>query len=188
MATIDERRGDPGAATHEVFNQPPPLEGYNTFEADRVMVEALDREGAGWAAERARALGSICGRPQTIRLGVQANENPPMLRTHDRFGNRIDEVEFHPAWHELMRIGIGHGLHALPWRQPGPGAHVARAVMFMLLMQAESGVGCPISMTYSAIPALRKQPELAAEWEPRFTSLRYDGEQLRPAPDKAGAL
>src|SRR5919106_781392 len=187
MATIDERRGTAGAATHEVFNQPPPLEGYNTFEADRVMVEALDREGAGWAVERARELGSICGRPQTIRLGIQANENPPMLRTHDRFGNRIDEVDFHPAWHELLGLGVSHGLHALPWREPKPGAHVARQAMFMLLGQVEAGVGCPISMTYSGIPALRVQPELANEWEPRFLSVSYD-ERMVPAPDKKGAL
>jgi putative acyl-CoA dehydrogenase len=123
-----------------------------------------------------------------IAHGVQANENPPRLRTHDRFGNRIDEVEFHPAWHELMRVGISHGLHASPWRDPRPGAHVARAAKFVLLSQVEAGVGCPISMTYSVIPAIRKQPELAEEWEPRFTSLSYDGERLVPAPDKKGAL
>ena len=148
----------------------------------------MRREGADWAEDEARELGALCGLPQTIRWGVEANQNPPKLRTHDRFGNRIDEVEFHPAWHELMRIGIGHGLHALPWRQPQPGAHVARGALFMLLGQVEAGVGCPISMTYSVIPALRTQPELAAEWEPRFLSLSYDGERLVPAPDKKGAL
>ena len=155
---------------------------------DAALVEALRREGADWAEDEARELGALCGLPQTIRWGVEANQNPPKLRTHDRFGNRIDEVEFHPAWHELMRIGIGHGLHALPWRQPQPGAHVARGALFMLLGQVEAGVGCPISMTYSVIPALRTQPELAAEWEPRFLSLSYDGERLVPAPDKKGAL
>ncbi|HEX2466993.1 MAG TPA: isovaleryl-CoA dehydrogenase [Solirubrobacterales bacterium] len=188
MATIDERRGATGSATHEVFNQPPPLEGYNPFESDAVLVEALDREGAGWAAERARKLGAICGRPDVIRLGVEANEHPPRLRTHDRFGNRIDEVVFHPSWHELMRISVEHGLHAMPWRDPQPGAHVARAAMFMLTSEVEAGVGCPISMTYSVIPALRVQPELADEWEPRLLSLEYDGERLVPAPDKKGAL
>jgi putative acyl-CoA dehydrogenase len=187
MATIDERRGATGEATHEVFNQPPPLEGYNTFESDRVLVEALRREGADWAEESARELGAICGRPQTLRLGVQANENPPKLRTHDRFGNRIDEVEFHPAWHELLRLSVERGLHALPWRDPKPGGHVARAAMFMLTSQVEAGVGCPISMTYSVIPALRVQPELAEEWESRFLSLEYD-ERMVPAPDKKGAL
>ena len=187
MATIDERRGPEGAATHEVFNQPPPLEGYNAFDADRVLTEALRREGADWAEESARKLGAICGRPQTIRLGVEANENPPKLRTHDRFGTRIDEVAFHPAWHELLGLGVSHGLHALPWREPKPGAHVARQAMFMLLGQVEAGVGCPISMTYSVIPALRVQPELADEWESRFLSLSYD-ERMVPAPDKKGAL
>jgi putative acyl-CoA dehydrogenase len=187
MATIDERRGAPGQATHEVFNQPPPLEGHNTFESDRVLVEALRREGADWAEESVRALGAICGRPDVIRLGVEANENPPKLRTHDRFGHRVDEVEFHPAWHELMRVSVERGLHALPWREPKPGAHVARAAMFMLTSQVEAGVGCPISMTYSVIPALRAQPELADEWESRFLSLEYD-ERMVPAPDKKGAL
>ncbi len=183
MATVERRT----AATHEVTNQPSPLEDYNPFDADRPLVEALHREGADWAEDRARELGAICGSHQTIRWGFEANEKKPQLRTHDRYGNRIDEVEFDSSWHELMSIGVGHGLHAMPWREPGPGAHVARAAMFMLLMQAESGVGCPISMTYSAIPALRKQPELAAEWESRFLSLDYD-EASAPAANKRGAL
>jgi putative acyl-CoA dehydrogenase len=175
-------------ATHEVTNQAPPLQGYNVFERDTVLVEALRREGGDWAEDEARDLGAICGRPDVIGLGAQANENPPRLRTHDRFGNRIDEVEFHPAWHELLRLGISQGLHASPWRDPRPGAHVARAAKFILLSQVEAGVGCPISMTYSVIPAIRKQPELATEWEPRFLSLSYDGARLVPAPDKKGAL
>jgi putative acyl-CoA dehydrogenase len=176
------------AVTHQVANQVPPFEGYNVFEGDRPLVEAISREGAEWAVEEARELGAICGRADVIARGAQANENPPRLRTHDRFGNRIDEVEFHPAWHQLMRLGISHGLHASPWLNPRPGAHVARAGKFVLLSQVEAGVGCPISMTYSVIPAIRKQPELAAEWEPRFTSLSYDGERLVPSPDKKGAL
>jgi putative acyl-CoA dehydrogenase len=184
LSTLEQR---PTTATHEVFNQAAPLTGYNAFEADTVLTEALEREGGGWVADRASRLGEVCGRPDIIELGRLANENPPRLRTHDRFGNRIDEVEFHPSWHELMAIGVGEGLHALPWRDPQPGAHVARGALFMLLSQVEAGVGCPISMTYSAIPAIRKQPEVAAEWEPRFLSLDYNGE-LRPAPDKPGAL
>jgi putative acyl-CoA dehydrogenase len=185
MARIESR---PAESTHEVFNQSTPLEGYNVLAEDRPLHEALRREGAEWAEERALAVGETAGRAQTIQWGFEANENTPKLHTHDRFGNRIDEVEFHPAWHELMRVGIGHGLHALPWREPQPGAHVARAAMFIVFSQAEAGVGCPISMTYSAIPALRAQPELAEEWESRFMSLSYDGERLVPAPDKAGAL
>jgi putative acyl-CoA dehydrogenase len=185
MSKLEERSP---AATHEVFNQAPPLEGYNVFERDRTLVEAMRREGAEWAEDEARELGAICGRPDVIANGVEANQHPPRLRTHDRFGNRIDEVEFHPAWHELMELGISQGLHASPWRDPRPGAHVARAAKFVLLSQVEAGVGCPISMTYSVIPAIRKQPELAEEWEPRFLSLAYDGERLVPAPDKGGAL
>ncbi len=160
--------------THEVANQSIPLEGFNAFTEDRALAEALEREGAGWARERAVEVGALAGSAQVIRWGYEANENEPELRTHDRFGHRIDEVEFHPAWHELMRLGVAHGLHALPWREPREGAHVARAAMFMTLTQAEGGFGCPISMTYSVVPALRAQPELAAEWEPRFTSLEYD--------------
>jgi putative acyl-CoA dehydrogenase len=184
MATAERSEGH---ATHEVFNQAPPLEGHNVFEADRVLVEAVAREGADWAHERLRGLGAVAGRPDVIELGRLANANPPRLRTHDRVGNRIDEVEFHPAWHELMRIGISYGIHASPWRDPGPGAHTARAAAAMLLTQVEAGAMCPISMTYSAIPALRTQPELAEEWEPRFGSLEYD-ERLVPAIDKEGAL
>ena len=115
------------ASTHEVFNQAPPLEGYNVFEADTVLGEAMSREGADWASERLRGLGAVCGRPDVIELGRLANVNKPVLRTHDRFGNRVDEVEFHPAWHEMMGIGVSHGIHASPWREPRPGAHVARA-------------------------------------------------------------
>ena len=174
-------------ATHEVTNQASPLQDYNVFEADLPLVEAVSREGGGFAVDTIRAVGEIAGRRETIELGRLANENPPKLRTHDRFGNRVDEVEFHPSWHELMSVHVSHGLHALPWRRPEPGAHVARAAAFMCLSQAEAGTGCPISMTYSVIPALRVQPEVAAVWEPRFTSLDYDPRMV-PAGDKAGAL
>ena len=197
MSKLEER---PRTTTHEVLNQPPPFEGYNVFERDRTLVEAVRREGADWAEGEASELGAICGRADVIALGAQANENPPRLRTHDRFGNRIDEVEFHPAWHELMRVGIAHGLHSSPWREPRPGAHVARAAKFVLLSQVEAGVGCPISMTYSVIPAIRKQPELATEWEPRFSlallrrratraHARQEGRAVRHGDDReAGRL
>ncbi|MDP9341179.1 MAG: isovaleryl-CoA dehydrogenase [Actinomycetota bacterium] len=172
--------------THEVTNQALPLEGYDGFEQDRALSEALEREGGGWAAERAHAVGELAG-GEAIAWGFQANENPPRLRTHDRYGNRIDEVEFHPAWHRLMTVGIENGLHALPWRDPRPGAHVARAAMFIALAQVEQGFGCPISMTYASIPTLRLEPALAAEWEPRLTSTTYDP-RAAPASEKAGAL
>jgi putative acyl-CoA dehydrogenase len=174
-------------ATHTVFNQPPPFEEVNLFTTDRALAEALRREGGEWAEERARSFGEIVGRRETIAWGFQANEHPPALRAFDRTGRRIDEVEFHPAWHSLLGLGVKHGLHALPWKEPRPGAHVARAAMFMLLAQVEAGVGCPLSMTYSVVPALRQQPELAAEWEGRFTSTVYDP-RLIPAGEKTGAL
>ena len=174
-------------ATHEVFNQPPPLLDYNLFTADRALSEALQREGAGWAVTRATELGAVCGRAETIEWGVQANASPPVLRTHDRFGHRVDFVEYHPAYHQLMRLSVGHALHALPWREPRPGAHVARAAMFFLVSQVEAGHGCPISMTYSGVPALRVEPELAREWEPRLTSTHYDP-AYRPATEKSGAV
>ena len=184
MATVERPTG---VRTHEVSNQPPPLVDYNVFEADRPLVEAVRREGADWAEERISGIGQLAGSGRAIELGRQANENPPKLRTHDRYGNRVDEVEFHPAWHELLGASVANELHSLPWREPGPGAHVARGAAFMCFSQAEAGVGCPISMTYSIQPALRHQPELAEEWEPRFLSDSYDPRNV-PATEKPGAL
>jgi putative acyl-CoA dehydrogenase len=185
MATVQREAGS--AATHEVTNQPPPLADYNLFESDRVMTEAVRREGADWAERRISEVGALAGSEQLQRWGVEANENPPTLRTHDRYGHRVDEVEFHPAWHELLKLSVEHELHALPWRDPQPGAHVARGAAFMCFSQAEAGVGCPISMTYSVIPAIRHQPEIAEEWEPRFLSTSYDPRNV-PATEKPGAL
>ena len=184
MATVESGAG---ARTHEVSNQASALAGYNVFEADRPLVEAVRREGAEWAEGRISAIGELAGSERVIELGRLANENPPKLRTHDRFGNRVDEVEFHPAWHELLGASVANELHSLPWRDPQPGAHVSRAAAFMCFSQAEAGVGCPVSMTYSVIPALRHQPDLAGEWEPRFTSTAYDPSN-RPASEKPGAL
>ena len=167
-------------------NQPPPLEGYDLFAQDTALVEALRREGGSSREEECAAFGRICG-GEPLELGRLANENAPTLRTHDRFGERIDEVEFHPAWHELMRIGVEAGAHAAAWADPEPAAHVARAVRFMLLAQAEAGVGCPLSMTYAAIPALRADAALAARLEPALESRAYDP-GLRPLAEKAGAL
>jgi putative acyl-CoA dehydrogenase len=182
LSTLETR-----SSTHEVTNQPPALTDYNVFEADIPLVEAVRREGAEWAEPRIAAVGALAGSEPVRALGAQANENPPKLRTHDRFGNRVDEAEFHPAWHELLGMAVEHELHCSPWKDPRPGAHVARGAAFMCMSQAEAGIGCPISMTYSVIPALRTQPELAAEWEPRFLSPSYDPRNA-PAPDKAGAL
>ena len=184
---MPETAAAPSHATHSVFNQSTPLENINLYEIDRPLQEAVRREGAGWAEDRIRTLGEICGQPDIQLAGRDANEFPPRLKAFDQFGNRIDEVEFHPAWHQLMSLGIEHGLHALPWREPGVGANVARAALFSQLTQVEAGVGCPISMTFSVIPSLRNQPDVAAEWEPRFTSLKYEG-KLMPPDQKPGCL
>src|SRR6266849_6689745 len=158
---------------NQAFNQPPPLVDYNLFDADLPLRESLEREGGSWAQEMVSELGRLAGTDEAIAWGFQANAHPPVLRTHDRFGNRIDEVEFHPAWHRLLEAAVGHALHALPWIEPRPGAHVARAAGFYVFAQVEAGHGCPISMTHAIVPVLRAQPELAAEWEAGLTSLRY---------------
>jgi putative acyl-CoA dehydrogenase len=172
--------------THEVFNQPPPLLDYDVAD-DPALLAALDREGAGWALPDVRELGRLAGSEQAREWGRLANENPPRLRTHDRFGNRVDEVEFHPAWHSLMTVAVTHGLHAAPWRDPRPGAHVARAAGFYVWSSAEAGHGCPVSMTYAAVPALRQAPGLAALYEPLLAAAEYDP-GLRPPLTKRGLL
>lgn len=174
-------------APDEVLNQPPPLENYNLFEFDTPLREALRREGGGWIEDRAREYGSLLGRAETLKLGELANRHPPVLRTHDRSGHRIDEVEFHPAWHELMRIGVEYGTHSLPWASDRSGAHVARAALLMLRHQVDEGPSCPITMTFAAIPTLRMQPELAAEWELRALANEYDPRFI-PAARKRGVL
>ncbi len=168
-------------------NQPPPLVGYNLFDADLPLRESLEREGGSWAQDLVHELGRLAGTEEAIAWGFQANANPPQLHTHDRFGNRIDEVEFHPAWHRLMGVAIGNGLHALPWREQRPGAHAARAAAFYVWSQVEGGHGCPVSMTYAAVPALRTQPNVAERWEPLMTTLNYDP-GLQPPSGKRGVL
>ncbi|HYZ26299.1 MAG TPA: isovaleryl-CoA dehydrogenase [Geminicoccaceae bacterium] len=175
------------ASTHRVENQPPPLEGVNWFEQDRVLMDAVEREGGAWGKDKLSRLGAWLGLASTIRLGEQANRNPPVLRTHDRFGHRIDEVEFHPAWHELLGRAITEQVHALPWITPRPGAHVVRAAAAFLMNQVESGVCCPLAMTFAAPAALADAPALASVWLPKILSATYDP-TLRPAADKASAL
>src|SRR5215472_16502224 len=172
---------------NHVTNQPPPLEPYNLLQTDRVLGAALVRENAGWAADELNALGKTLGEPETIRLGFAANANPPVLRAFDRYGHRIDEVEFHPAWHTLLALAVEAGLHSSPWAAPRPGAHVARAAGAFMLAQIESGVYCPIAMTYGAVPALRHAPAAAEEWLPRIFTRQYDP-RFRPAADKTGVL
>ncbi len=169
----------------DALNQPPPLEGRNLYEQNPVLPEAVRREGGALFEPRLREFGRAGD--AVNRWSFEADGNPPVLRTHDRYGNRIDEVEFHPAWHHLLDLAVGFGIHALPWREPVPGAHVARAAMILAMSGVETGSGCPISMTHAAVAVLRPQPGLAAEWEPRFTSLSYDRRSV-PASDKTGAL
>src|SRR5438067_10948577 len=170
-----------------VLNQPPPLQGYVPLALAQVLAQALRREGAAWAAADIGAFARPTSAKEILALSFQANENPPRLRTHDRFGNRIDEVDFHPAWHELMRFSLANAVHCGPSRDPREGAHVARAAKMLLVSQTEAGHGCPISMTYSALPALQCQPDLLEEWAPRIVSLAYDGRML-PAAEKSGGL
>ena len=172
--------------THELFNQAPALTGYDVAD-DPALLDALRREGAGWATEAVHELGRLAGSARVQELGRQANENPPTLRTHDRFGNRVDEVEFHPAWHELMTVAVRHGLHAAPWRDGRAGAHVARAAGFYVWGSAEAGHCCPVSMTYAVVPALRHAPDLAGQFEPLLAAAEYDF-GLRPPGTKRGLL
>ncbi|WP_327326733.1 acyl-CoA dehydrogenase family protein [Streptomyces sp. NBC_01210] len=176
------------ATTHTVTNQAPPLVGYDVFSADQALTEGVERHVAPEFLDEAReeleTLGSTAGSAQAQEWGVQANENPPKLRTHDRYGNRIDEVDFHPAWHRLLGKAVSAGL-TNAWGRPA--GHVRRAAGFLVWTQAEAGHGCPVSMTHATVPALRTDPALAAEWEPRLTSQVYE-EGLRPASLKAGAL
>ncbi len=184
-AGIDDT--DSPLRTHSVFNQTPPLEGVDVFSSNLPLMEAVEREGAGWVRERGAALGRLVGGEPQQLWGRLANENEPVLRTHDRFGNRIDEVDFHPAWHELMKMGVEHELHSLPWRSEQPFAHAARAALYLTAIQAEAGFACPITMTFAVVPALRAQPELAAEWEPLVTASTYDP-RLIAASEKGSAI
>ncbi|MFB6848452.1 acyl-CoA dehydrogenase family protein [Streptomyces sp. NPDC056373] len=175
-------------STHTVTNQVPPLAGYDVFSADRALAEAVGRHVDPDLREEVlgelTALGRTSGSAQVQEWGRLANENPPRLLTHDRYGNRVDEVEFHPSWHRLLGKGVSAGLTAA-WDRPA--GHLRRSAAFLVWTQVEAGNGCPLSMTHAAVPALRADPDLAAEWEPRLTSMVYDRE-LRPAHLKAGAL
>ena len=177
----------PIPATHEVTNQPPPFEDVDLFEGDAALREGLAREGGGWAEDRVRAFGVAVGSADFMALAHQANRQPPELRSHDRFGHRIDEVTFHPAWHEVMRVAMSHAVHNLPWREPRLGAPVARSCLHSLLAQIESGSCCPLTMTYACLPALRHEKAVAEEWEPRLLSTEYDP-RMAPADEKRGAL
>jgi putative acyl-CoA dehydrogenase len=172
---------------HDVLNQPPPLADVDLFSTDRALKDAVARECAAWATDSLVEYGRKLGSAEMLECGALANAHPPVLHTHDRYGHRRDEVEFHPSWHQLMSLAVEHGVHSSPWANPRKGAHVARAAAAMLASECEAGHVCPVSMTYSAVPVLRRNPELAKEWEPRVHSTRYDS-SFQPAPQKTGAL
>ncbi|MEU9573544.1 DNA alkylation response protein [Streptomyces massasporeus] len=186
VSTLDELQGHGGPGTHAVTNQAPPLTPYDASD-DTALLEGLRREGAGWAEEDLRRLGRQAGSAQAQQWADLANRHEPELRTHDRYGNRVDEVEFHPSWHHLMRTAIGEGLAASPWADGRPGAHVVRSAGGLVWGHTEAGHGCPTSMTYAAVPALRRQPELAKLYEPLLTSREYDP-VLREPTEKRGLL
>nr|WSW66262.1 acyl-CoA dehydrogenase family protein [Streptomyces sp. NBC_00995] len=176
----------PTATTHEVTNQPPPLTGHDVAD-DPVLIEGVRREGAAWYLEDLHRLGRRTGSEEVQRWADEANRQEPRLRTHDRYGNRIDEVEFHPSYHALMDVAISEGLGGAAWADERPGAHVARAAGFMVWSSAEAGHGCPVSMTYAAVPALRHAPDLAKTYEPLLTSRVYES-GLRTPAEKPGLL
>lgn len=175
----------PFAETHDVTNQPPSLDGTNLYRIDLPLQEWSRRFGAGWAEQRIDTYGALAGGP-LMEAGFLANQNKPVFNSHDRFGHRIDLVEFHPAYHELMRTAVEHGLPSLPWAHPQSGAHVARAAMTYLHSQAEAGTGCPLTMTFACVPALRLQPDLAETWLPKILATEYDPRNVGIA-HKAGA-
>ncbi|WP_275461829.1 acyl-CoA dehydrogenase family protein [Streptomyces noursei] len=159
--------------THEVTNQAPPLTGFSAAD-DPALLAALRRDGGAWGEPEVLELGALAGSAAVQDQARWAEEHPPRLHTHDRYGHRVDEVEFHPAWHQLMATAVEHGLHAAPWTDARPGAHLVRAAKFYVWSQAEPGHGCPVSMTYAAVPALRAAPELAAQYEPLLAARTYD--------------
>jgi putative acyl-CoA dehydrogenase len=173
--------------THEVFNQAPPFADVNLYECDPALKDALLREGGGWAAASLSELGGRLGSAAVLDLARVANANGPRLVAFDRGGRRVDEIEFHPAWHELMALMIGAGAHSAPWAEPRDGAQVARAAQYLLFGQVENGAQCPVTMTYASVPALRHEERLAATWMPKILSRQYDPRAL-PVGQKRGAL
>ena len=160
--------------THEVQNQPPPLEPYNAFDADAALQEALEREGGAWGIDRVRDFGAAAGSAEAREHSRRALRNIPRLLTHDRFGNRVDAIDYDPSFHWMLRLAIERELPSLPWRDPRPGAHVVRAAMFLMLNGLDTGPACPVAINYAGVPMMRQDAGLAAEWEPRMTLPDYD--------------
>ncbi|MGB3598170.1 MAG: acyl-CoA dehydrogenase family protein [Pseudomonas neustonica] len=173
------------AETHDVTNQVPPLSAINLYRDDLPLQEWVKRYQGDWADAALNTYGQLAG-SSLMQAGFLANENKPVFKSHDRCGHRIDLVEFHPAYHELMAAGIGAGVTSAPWTDPRPGAQVARAATMYLHNQAEAGTSCPMTMTYACVPALRLQPDLAEHWLPKILSRQYDPRNL-PVEQKAGA-
>ncbi len=171
--------------THDVDNQVPPLDPLDLYDADAALGEGVVREGAGWAVERLRVFAAELGSERVVSLGYEANRHPPELHCFDRYGHRIDEVRYHPAYHELMRLGIESGMPSIAWTEDRQGAHVAHVVMTYLFSQVEAGVVCPMTMTYAVVPALRQQPAATREWEAGVLRPSYD-ERSCPAEEKTG--
>jgi putative acyl-CoA dehydrogenase len=162
------------ARTHEVLNQPPPLADYNAFDADNALREALIREGGEWGLDRVRDFGAVVASAEALAHAKRAQRNIPVLNTHDRYGNRIDEVEYDPSMHWMLRLGVEREVNSLPWREPRGGAHVVRAGLFHLFNQLDTGPCCPMSINYAAVPTMRQDAALASEWERRLTLPDYD--------------
>jgi len=173
-------------ATHDVFNMPPHMGDRDLWAGDTALQEGVRREGAGWAAERIAAFGRLIGRAEVAEKADQANRHGPELRPFDRYGMRIDRVEYHPAYHDLMALAVGNQVAGFAWNHEGPGAHVGHMALTYLISQVECGVMCSMAMTYAAVPALRASPAIAEAWIPRALSGRYDGRDV-PVEDKPGA-
>jgi putative acyl-CoA dehydrogenase len=166
------------ASTHEVTNQPPPLVDHDVYAGDLALTETVRRLGAETSG--LRSLGLLAGTAEAQRWGVEANAHPPVLRTHDRYGNRVDEVDFHPSYHRLLTEAVGHGLAGAPWAAAAPTPHTSRAAGFLVWSQVEAGHGCPVSMSYAVLPALRNEPSLYEAYGPGLTSTSYSPELGRP--------
>jgi len=171
--------------THEVFNQVPPLNSINFFEADQVLKDLLAKQDTKWGLERLNKYGALMGQAEWIKKGFVANKQHPVFHSHDAYGHRIDEIEFHPAYHELMAIATKYEIPALPWKQPRKGAHLIRMALSYLHTQVEAGTGCPLTMTFSSVPPLKRHFPLASEWLPKILNQQYDPSN-KPYFEKTG--
>ena len=172
--------------THEVTNMPPHLGDQDLWRDDAVLREGVEREGGAWARDRLAGFGRAAGAAETFEKAELANRHAPELKPFDRYGMRIDQVAFHPAWHDLMKMAIENEVASLAWNHPGPGGHVAHAALTYMFSQAEGGVMCPMAMTYAAVPPLRRTPQVGEEWVPRLLAASYDPRDV-PVSEKAGA-